>query len=65
MRERRCPACNSPLQIAGSRFISDEGSTDVYQELALVCANPKCNNFCGRDLNDPKTVVETVRNKVN
>lgn len=59
----KCPECNSPLMIANSRLVSDEGSTEVYSELRMVCINPKCPNYSGHDLNKA-TKYETVRNKV-
>ncbi len=59
-----CPACKMPLMVAGSRFFSEEGTTEVFHEMRLVCVNPKCDNFCGKDLNDPAKVVKVVRNKV-
>lgn len=70
----QCPECNSPLMIANSRFISEEGSTDVFNELTMVCINgeidpnnkkPKCSLYCGTDLNNPLKVVQKIRNKVN
>lgn len=60
----KCPECNGSLMIANSKFVSDKDSTDVYNELTMVCINPKCNNFCGKDLNNPLKVVKTIRNKV-
>ncbi len=60
-----CPECRQPLLIAGSRFQSDEGSTEVYSELKMVCVNPKCGNYSGPDLNNPLKVAAVVRNKVN
>jgi hypothetical protein len=63
--EHTCEKCKSELKIANSRFKSEEGSTDVYSELDMVCINPKCLNYCGSDLQNPKTIVEIVRNKVN
>ena len=63
--EHKCPLCNSDLQIADSRLKSEEGSTDIYSELDMVCIDSRCPNYSGKDLNNPKTVVETVRNKVN
>jgi adenylate kinase len=59
----KCKQCNSDLMIAGSKLVSDIGSTDVYSELKLVCINPKCQNYGGMDLNKAKK-YETVRNKV-
>jgi hypothetical protein len=51
--------------IANSGYKSDEGSTDVFNELTMVCINPKCGNYSGKDLNNPLKVAATVRNKVN
>lgn len=63
--EHRCPKCNEDLHIARSKFETDVGSTDIYSCLDMVCVNPKCDNYCGADLGNPKTVVEVVKNKVN
>ena len=60
-----CPECNSPLQVAHSQYKSDEGSTDVFVELTMVCINPKCSNYCGPNLNEPLKVAAVVKNKVN
>lgn len=60
----KCSQCNSDMKIAGSEFVSDKGSTDVYQELKMVCINPKCPNFAGTDLNKAEK-YETLRRKVN
>lgn len=61
----QCDECKSNLMIANSGFKSEEGSTDVFNELTLVCINPKCGNYSGPDLNNPLKVAATVRNKVN
>jgi hypothetical protein len=60
-----CPVCKQPLMVAGSKFESEQGSTDVYQVLTLVCDNPKCNNYAGLDHNNPRVVAGTVKNRVN
>jgi hypothetical protein len=61
----KCPECDSPLMIANSRLVSDEGSTEVYSEKTMVCINPKCNSYSGIDLNNPLKVVTVLRNKEN
>jgi hypothetical protein len=70
----KCPQCGSNLMIAKSEFKSDEGSTDVYNELTMVCVNSKrhpdtknlvCDLYCGPDLNKPLKIAAVVRNKVN
>jgi hypothetical protein len=59
-----CKECHSEFMIADSKLTSEVGSTDVYSELNLVCINPKCPNYAGSDLNNPKWYT-TVKNKVN
>jgi hypothetical protein len=67
-----CPKCGEKLFIAGSKFVTEEGSTEVYQELTLVCLNYRtddngnvlCPNFCGPDLTKPRWSMP-VRNKVS
>jgi hypothetical protein len=61
----QCPECNQPLNVANSKFESEQGSTDVYSVLTMVCVNPKCPNYAGTNLNEPLKVAKTVRNKVN
>lgn len=60
----KCAQCNEDMMIAGSKFISEVDSTDVYTELKLVCVNPKCPSYAGTDLTNA-TVYTSVRNKVN
>jgi hypothetical protein len=68
-----CPECGSPLMIAKSKFVSEEGSTEVFNELTLVCINSHidpvkkafvCSLYAGKDLNNPLKVANTIRNKV-
>lgn len=60
-----CEECKAPLQISHSEYKSDQGSTEVYCELTMVCVNPKCSLYCGPNLNEPLKVAATVKNKVN
>jgi len=50
--------------IAESKFVTEVDSTDVYNELKMVCINPKCPEFGGPDLNK-STRFKTVRRKAN
>lgn len=68
-----CPECGSTLMITGSKYVSDEGSTDVFQELTMACINSRidpvkkthvCSLYAGQDLNNPLKIATTVRNKV-
>lgn len=69
----QCPECGSNLIIANSKMVSEVGSTEVFNELTLVCINsridpvkkaPVCSLYAGQDLNNPLKVAATVRNKV-
>jgi len=60
-----CPQCKQSLMVAHSKYKSNKDSEDVINELTLVCINPKCLNYCGTDLNKPKKIAKTVKNKVN
>jgi hypothetical protein len=51
--------------VANSKLESPEGSTEVYSALKMVCINPKCDNFCGPDLNNPLKIAEIIKRKVN
>lgn len=44
------------MQIVNSRFMSDQGSEEVYTEQTLKCVNPNCAN---------KGNVEKIKTKVN
>ncbi len=66
----KCPKCNSSLKIASSKIKPKRDwlpfvKTQVFNEITLVCINPKCENYSGTDLNNPQKIVTTVRNKVN
>lgn len=61
----QCPQCKAPLMVAKSEYKSEVDSTDVYNVLTMVCINPKCDNYAGKDLKKPLKIAETVRNKVN
>ena len=64
-----CKECGKPLMVANSKFeaINDDSPdtpTEIFSVLTMVCINPKCDSYCGVDLNNPLKVAETIRNKV-
>ena len=61
----KCKSCDNDLMVANLKMVSERDSTDVFQEQQLICINPKCSCYAGRDLDNPKMIVETIRNKVN
>lgn len=60
-----CPECQQSLMVASSKYESDKDSTEVYSVLTMVCINPKCDNYSGPNLNEPKKIANVVRKKVN
>jgi hypothetical protein len=68
-----CPECGSPLMIANSKLVSEAGSTEVFNELTMVCINSRidpvkksfvCSLYAGPDLSNPLKVAAIIRNKV-
>jgi len=59
-----CEKCGCKMRIAESKMVSDIGSTEVYNELKMVCPNPLCEDFCGFN---PKNITKfkPIRRKVN
>jgi len=70
-----CSICNSPLHIIDLKYETELDSTDIYAVMKLVCVNNNyetnkngetipCLNYAGKDLNHPKIIAKTIRNKV-
>ena len=55
-----CPLCNQTLFISNTIPASEDGKIKVNQ--TMVCTNPNCNNYSGKDLNNPDKVVKEVKN---
>lgn len=57
-----CPKCETSL-IMGNvypEFKNDntpESDTELWLHKPRLCNNPKCENYCGIDTKNPKTVV--------
>ena len=70
---KRCPICNTPLQVIGSSYESLVGSTDVFSIIQLGCMNNSepsnnldpCANYAGGQNPNPPQLITTIRNKVN
>ena len=50
--------------VANNKLVTEIDSVEIFSELTLVCINPKCDSYCGVDLNNPLKVAKTVKNKV-
>lgn len=60
----KCDKCGGKMMIAESKFVTEVDSTDVYNEMKMVCINPKCDDYGGRDLNKASK-FQILRRKVN
>lgn len=60
----KCEKCGGKMMIAGSKFVTELDSIDIYSEMKMVCINPKCADFAGRDLNKA-TKFQILRRKIN
>lgn len=60
----KCEKCGGKMMIAESKYVTEIDSTDVYNEMKMVCINPKCDDYGGRDLNKASK-FQTLRRKVN
>jgi hypothetical protein len=63
-----CPKCNSMLQIAKSYLTFENDTTPdlptkAFTNLEMVCVNQHCDNYAGKELENPSSVVEIVKNE--
>ena len=65
----QCPSCTHQLRI-GKTYITfknddtPDAQTEAYTNLPLICVNPKCSLFGGKDLSNPTQIVQTVANRM-
>ena len=65
----KCPKCGCSESIAKAHieFIGDTSPDEVtkaYNVLDMICTNPKCDNYSS-DLDNPKVIIETIRQIMN
>jgi hypothetical protein len=65
-----CPKCESLLRIGNSFYTTEPNpdtpdTPDIFVNLPMICMNSTCENFVGEDLQNPKHIVESVKNQVN
>jgi hypothetical protein len=64
-----CPKCQSLLRI-GNSYITVTGDetpdipTEVFTNLPMLCVNPSCDDYCGKNTSDPLHVVEVIQSKI-
>ena len=69
---KRCPICNTPLQVIGSAYESPKDSTDVFSIIRLGCMNNSepsnnrepCPNYVGGEYANP-LLITTIKNQIN
>jgi hypothetical protein len=57
----KCQACKQDMIIIGNKIASDEGTTEVYSQMEFGCRNPKCVEYTGTDLKNPKKSIKGDR----
>lgn len=61
----KCTVCDVNLFIASNKTYSPISETKIYSEQTLVCTNPKCELYAGKDLNNPLHIAKTITNTVS
>lgn len=54
----KCPVCNLTTSVASGTVV------DGYMEQTIVCTNPKCALYAGKDLGSATAVVEIKKTKI-
>lgn len=62
-----CPKCNSMLQIAKSYLTFENDTTPdlptkAFTNLEMVCVNQHCDNYAGKNLENPSYVGKNLEN---
>ena len=52
-----CPICKCRTTIAKTYKTTIDGKTYINRD--IVCINPRCTNYAGTDLNNPKAIIAT------
>jgi hypothetical protein len=64
-----CPKCKGRLTIAKTSYSfkndnTPDVQTEAYLNQHLVCTNSKCTDYSGKDINNPKVVVNTISHRL-
>jgi hypothetical protein len=65
-----CPKCGLLLRVGKSYYTFENDTTpDLptkgYINLEMLCLNADCSEYAGEDIDNPKAIVDTVKNGVN
>lgn len=66
-----CPQCNLLLRVGKNYYTFENDDTPdkptkAFINLEMCCLNPSCSEYAGEDyINNPKVIVDTVKNAVN
>lgn len=64
-----CPKCDLLLRV-GKNYYSVENSdnpdipTKLFTNIEMLCMNDDCSNYAGADVQNPKTIVHSVKNEL-
>lgn len=64
-----CPKCELLLRV-GKNYYSVENSvspdvpTKLFVNIEMLCMNMECANYAGEDINNPKAIVQSVKNEL-
>ncbi len=57
-----CNLCHQQLRISNTTYPVIDNKAYVRQD--MVCVNPSCTNYAGKDLNNPVKIVQVVENQL-
>lgn len=64
-----CPKCGLLLRV-GKNYYSVENSdnpdvpTKLFMNIEHICLNVDCSNYAGEDIQNPKVIVESLKNEL-
>lgn len=61
----KCEYCNNDLRVASSKMESEVGTAAVTCVQKLVCVNPYCEIYAGKDLTNPLHIALTKKSEVS
>jgi hypothetical protein len=64
-----CPKCELLLRVGKNYYsVENSGSPDIptklFVNIEMLCMNIECANYAGEDINNPKVIVQSVKNEL-
>jgi hypothetical protein len=60
----KCEYCEQDLRISNAKMESSLETTTVTCVQKLVCVNPDCEIYAGKDLTNPLQIAKTIKTEV-